>query len=175
MWETNAIRKQKKICKQSLPGFPGYVPVDVDVAKFVHANCMTDCYPTMDEPTEAYSQSITAFNCHNLTGMWLNVGGLYHLNCFECQPNPSPRPPQRLQPLVGPHCFNMATGQTRGGASVLHLVVPAAQALLWHAVCVRVCFSIFVGSQNWKPTYGLGSDNIVGTKMLNLIMQIINF
>lgn len=59
-----------------------------------------------------------------------------------------------------------------------HLSSTWSYQLLRHCYgmpCVCVCFSIFVGSQNWKPTYGLGSDNIVGTKMLNLIMQIINF
>lgn len=50
--------------------------------------------------------------------------------------------PQKLQPLDGPHCLTLAVCQNRGGASVLHLVTPAAQALLlWHvwSVCVCVC------------------------------------
>lgn len=131
--QTTDAQKLAEFCTQS-PGLPGYVPVDVDVAKFVQANGVTD--------TEAYSRSITAFNCHNLTGMCLNAGGLYHPNSFGCQPNLSPCPP---------HCVDMATGQTRGEASVLHFVIPAAQALLWHALCacVSACasLSIFVVSQ----------------------------
>ena len=93
-------------------------------------------------PTETCSKSITASNCHNLAGMWLNVGGPYHLDSFGCQPNPSPTPLQRLQPLVGPHCVTVATGQIRGGASVPHLVVPAAHCtavVACGSVCMYVC------------------------------------
>uniref|UniRef100_A0A3Q1ATI2 Uncharacterized protein n=1 Tax=Amphiprion ocellaris TaxID=80972 RepID=A0A3Q1ATI2_AMPOC len=43
----------------------------------------------LSAPTETYSKSFTASNCHNLAGMWLNAGGPYHLDSFGCQPNPS--------------------------------------------------------------------------------------
>lgn len=56
MWETNANRRTKdsetlfKVCKQSVPGFPGYVPVDLDLARCVPANCMT-VLQTLGEPS----------------------------------------------------------------------------------------------------------------------------
>ena len=127
------------------------------------------------EPTEAHSRSITTFNCHNLTGMRLSMGGLCDLNSFGCQPNSSPRPPQRLEPLVWTYCSTMATGQTRGGASFFHLVIAAAQALLWYAgisvcVCVCLCVSKFLGCQTWKPICSLGT--FAGIELLNFVGQI---
>lgn len=53
MWETNAIyykrlTKTYNVCKQLVPGFPGNVPVHLDVAKFALANCRTAAQPWMN-------------------------------------------------------------------------------------------------------------------------------
>lgn len=111
---------------------------------------MYDCSPALDEirhPQKDTASHLQLLNCHNLAAMWLNVGGPYHLDSFGCQPNPSQPSPERLQPLVRPHFVTMAIGQTRGGASVFHLVAPAAQALLlWHAWSVSepACWLVFL-------------------------------
>lgn len=58
------------------------------------------------------------------------------------------RVPRDYSYRYGPHCVTVATGQTRGGASVLHLVVPAALTLLQHAcsVCVYMCVCPYANS-----------------------------
>lgn len=131
----NLKQKTRRVCKQSLPGFLCNVPVDLDVAKFAHANCMTAAQLGLNPLKHTVSplQLLIVIIWQECGCMW--VGCIIWIALGVNQTHPHP---QRL-PLVGPHCVVMATGQTRGGASVLHLVIPAAQALLWHACSVCLC------------------------------------
>lgn len=50
MWETNSIKnkgltKTYKVCKHTLPGFLCDVQVDLEVARFANAICMTAVRP----------------------------------------------------------------------------------------------------------------------------------
>lgn len=91
---------------------------------------------------ERYNKSLTASNYH-LAGMCLNVGGLHHLYSFGCHTQSPPLPRETQQLLVRPSFVAMATGQTRGGVTVFHLVAPAAPPLLlWHVWSVSLSLSL---------------------------------
>lgn len=71
------------------------------------------------------------------------MGGLHHLDNFVCDTQSPPCPRETQQLLVRPGFVAMATGQTRGGVTVFHLVAPSApSSLLWHVWSVFLPLSL---------------------------------
>lgn len=108
-----------------------------------------ECRPGLDEPAETYSPSITASNSRNLTGMWLNVGGLYHLDCFWVSTKPIPTSsPETAAIGRAPLCFcGYRPNQRRGicpppGRTSCSGTATACQDCVCVYVSVCLCVSV---------------------------------